>query len=108
MAGRRKRTVLANAAKTALKSSKKDTKTHGFEEVLSLGPDDTYDGSADMVMLVWHQNQITPAESYRIAQFPEKKTALAICANPNVQKKQLGSKAAIYHFNAASSGSAGK
>ena len=54
--------------------------------------------------LVWHDNQILPAEQYRKANYPDKIVDIAICEDPNAQKKQLGNKAIIYNFVGSSSG----
>ncbi len=46
-------------------------------------------------MLVWHENQILPAEQYRKAHYTGKTADIAVCQDPNVQKAQLGDKAII-------------
>jgi len=71
---------------------------YGFNKVYRLSKGDRYEGSADVAMLVWHENQILPAEQYRKANYPDKKVDIAICEDPNVQKEQLGERAIIYHF----------
>lgn len=71
---------------------------HGFNQVHHYDENDQADNSADMVMLVWHENQILPAEQYRKAHWPDKTVDIAICQDPNIQKAQLGEKAIIYNF----------
>ncbi len=71
---------------------------YGFNKVYHLAKNDIYDGSADFVMLVWHENQILPAEQYRKAHYPGQTVDIAVCQDPNEQKSQLGLKAIIYHF----------
>lgn len=78
----------------------------GFNEVYHLGTDDKYEGAADVVLLVWNDNQILPAEQYRKANYPDKVVDIAVCKNPNVQKEQLGDNAIIYNFGGSSSGGA--
>jgi hypothetical protein len=80
---------------------------HGFKRVLHLSEKQKYRGRADIVMLVWHDTQIVPAECYRKAQFPKKKVDIAICENPNTQKEHLGDRGLIYHFSGNSSGGGG-
>lgn len=72
---------------------------HGFIEVLNLSVGQPYEGDAEMVMLVWNEFQIVPAEQYRKAHYEGMKTDIAICENPNSQKEQLGDKGLIYHFS---------
>ena len=71
---------------------------YGFNKVYHLGKNDIYDGSADVILLVWHENQILPAEQYRKAHYPGQTVDIAVCQDPNAQKSQLGAKAIIYHF----------
>lgn len=71
---------------------------YGFNKVCRLDTGDRYQGHADCIMLVWHENQILPAEQYRRAHYPNKTVDMAICEDPNVQKEQLGARALIYHF----------
>ena len=66
--------------------------------IYHLGNKDLYDGSADFIMLVWHENQILPAEQYRKTNYPGQTVDIAVCHDPNEQKSQLGAKAIIYHF----------
>lgn len=72
--------------------------TYGFNQVHHLSSTDGYDGRADVVMLVWHENQLLPAEQYRKANYPDRVVDIAVCEDPNVQKAQLGDKAIIYNF----------
>lgn len=72
--------------------------TYGFNAVHELGKGDAYGGDADVVMLVWHANQLLPAEQYRKANLADKHVDIAVCEDPNVQKGQLGDRAIIYHF----------
>ena len=71
---------------------------HGFNQVLRLSKTDRYEGNATAVMLVWHENQVLPAEQYRKAHWPNDPVDIAICEDPNVQKEQLGERAVVYHF----------
>ncbi len=71
---------------------------YGFNKVYYLKTNQKYEGDADVVMLVWHENQILPAEQYRKANYPNKRVDIAVCEDPNVQKAQLGDKTIIYHF----------
>lgn len=71
---------------------------YGFNKVYRLNKGDRYEGIADVAMLVWHENQILPAEQYRKANYPDKTVDIAVCEDPNVQKEQLGERAIIYHF----------
>ncbi|OGZ26956.1 MAG: hypothetical protein A2427_00060 [Candidatus Nealsonbacteria bacterium RIFOXYC1_FULL_40_7] len=71
---------------------------NGFRNVHRLSSRDKYVGGAEVVMLVWNQNQLVPAECYRKANFGGKIVDIAVCEDPNIQKKQLGNRALIYHF----------
>jgi len=71
---------------------------YGFKKVYHLNTGDKYEGNADVIMLVWHENQILPAEQYRKAHYPDKTVDIAVCEDPNVQKDQLGERSIIYHF----------
>ena len=71
---------------------------YGFNEVYHLNTDNRYEGNADFVILVWHENQILPAEQYRKANYPDKIVDIAVCQDPNAQKTQLGDKSIIYNF----------
>ena len=82
----------------------KKNKEHGFNEVFYLGVKDKYKGKADVIILVWHDNQILPAEQYRKAHYSGKVADIAVCEDPNVQKEQIGENAIIYHFSGDSSG----
>ncbi len=73
-------------------------KVYGFNKAYKLKSGENYEGSADVVMLVWHENQILPAEQYRKAKFPDKTADIAVCQDPNVQKVKLGERAVIYKF----------
>ncbi len=75
-----------------------DTIQHGFREVLRMDTGETYSGNAGRVMLVWHEYQVLPAEQYRKAHYANEITDIIICKDPNVQKKQIGEKAIIYHY----------
>lgn len=77
---------------------------HGFNEVLHLNKGRDYKGKADVVILVWNDNQIVPAEQYRKAQYPNKVVDIAVCEDPNDQKKQLKEKAIIYNFSPSGGG----
>ncbi|MFH1207854.1 MAG: hypothetical protein V1668_04670 [Patescibacteria group bacterium] len=79
----------------------------GFNEVHHLTKGDKYEGNADVVLLVWHDNQVLPAEQYRKANYPDKVVDVAVCQNPNVQKEQLGDKAIIYDFGSSQSSGGG-
>ena len=68
---------------------------HGFNEVYHLDGDDKYEGNADFVILVWHDNRILSADQYRNAKYKEEKVDVVVCENPNKQKEQLGDKAII-------------
>ena len=57
--------------------------------------------------LVWHDNQILPAEQYRKANYPDKIVDIAVCEDPNAQKKKLGDKATIYHFGGVTTSGGG-
>lgn len=70
----------------------------GFHAVYRLNTNEKYAGEADVVILVWHENQILPAEQYRKTHYPDKMVDIAVCEDPNVQKAQLGDKTIIYHF----------
>ncbi len=70
-----------------------------FANVFRMDTTDTYIGNADQVMLVWNEFQVLPAEQYRKAHFANKTTDIIICKDPNVQKKQIGEKALIYHYS---------
>lgn len=72
--------------------------TYGFNQVHHLSKDDQYEEQAAAVMLVWHENQILPAEQYRKAHWPNDAVDIAICQDPNVHKAQLGDRAVIYNF----------
>ncbi len=63
---------------------------HGFNKIYYLDVNTKYEGNADIVILVWNENQILLAEQYRKAHYPDKVVDIAICQNPNVQKEQLG------------------
>jgi len=82
--------------------------TNGFENVYHLAIADEYIGTADHVLLVWHDNQLVPAEQYRKAHFDDETTDAVVCENPNIQKAQIGDKAIIYHFNGNGSGGMGR
>lgn len=71
---------------------------YGFNKVYHLGKNDIYEGNADFIMLVWHDNQILPAEQYRKVHYPDLTVDIAVCNDPNEQKSQIGAKAIIYHF----------
>lgn len=77
---------------------------YGFNEVYNFNTNDEYEGSADMVILVWNKNQVLPAEQYRKAHYEGKEVDIAICEDPKIQKKQIGDKAIIYNFVGSSSG----
>lgn len=71
-----------------------------FNRFYDLKGDQRYTGDADKVMLVWNSNQAVPAECYRKAWFPNLKTDLVVCENPNIQRKQIGEeRSLIYHFS---------
>ena len=55
--------------------------------------------NAGRVILVWHDNQILPAEQYRKANYPNDRVDICVCEDPNDQKAQLGDKAIIYNFS---------
>lgn len=77
----------------------------GFNSLYRLGLNNQYQGDADRVILVWHENQILPAEQYRKAHFKNIRVDIAICQDPNIQRDQLGKeKSLIYHYNGGSSG----
>ncbi|KKT54338.1 MAG: hypothetical protein UW45_C0015G0004 [Parcubacteria group bacterium GW2011_GWC2_44_22] len=69
----------------------------GFNAVYQLGKGDTYQGNADIVLLVWHKGKITAADQYREAHYAGKVVDIAVCEDPNVQKEQLGDKAFLYN-----------
>ncbi len=76
---------------------------HGFRRVLSCDTTQKYSGDADRVMLVWNSFQIAPAECYRNLYYPAKVVDLVVCADPNIQRTQLGERSLIYNFGAQSS-----
>jgi len=79
----------------------------GFNKVHHLKKDAKYKGNADIVLLVWDDNQILPAEQYRKKNYPNKIVDIAVCQDPNVQKEQLGDKATIYHFGGGTTSGGG-
>ena len=84
-----------------------DTEKQVFNEVHHLDVDDEYEGSADVVMLVWNDNQIIPAEQYCKAHYQDKAVDIAVCKDPNIQKEQIGDDAIIYDFGSSQSSSGG-
>lgn len=89
-------------------TSPKASEQYGFNAIHRLQKDSIYEGSADFVMLVWHENQIFPAEQYRKAYYEGKVVDIGVCEDPNIQKNKLGDRALIYTFGGASSGGGGK
>ena len=70
----------------------------GFSQVHHLGRTDRYEGHAGLVLLVWSDNQLTPAEQFRGANYANDIVDIAVCEDPTVQKSQHGDKAIIYNF----------
>ena len=87
--------------------SREGAEKYGFNEVYHFENKDQYDGQAEMVMLLWHDNQLLPAEQYRKAHYDGRTTDAAICEDPNIQKEQLGDKGIIYHFSGNQSSGGG-
>ena len=80
-----------------------DTEKQVFNEVHHLDVDDEYEGSAAVVMLVWNDNQIIPAEQYCKAHYQDKVVDIAVCEDPNIQKEQIGDDAIVYDFGSSQS-----
>ena len=66
-------------------------------EVVHLDMDETYEGTADVVMLVWNDAKVAPAQVYGKANFPNRKVAVAVCKDLNIQKTKLGDRGVIYN-----------
>ena len=68
-------------------TEQKDMERYGFNEIYYLNEDNKYKGKAELVILVWSYTQILPAEQLRKTSYPNKKVDIAVCQDPNVQKK---------------------
>ena len=90
-------TTISQPARTSITTPQSQIPKNEFNKVFRLGMDDKYAGDADLVMLVFNEVQIAPAELYRRDHFADKRVDAAICENPMVQKHQLGDRGFIYH-----------
>lgn len=78
-------------------SQQEGIEKYGFNQLYYLKEGDRYEGNADIVLLVWNDYQVLRAEQYRKGNYPDDVVDIAVCQDPNIQKKQLGDKAIIYH-----------